>query len=343
MTAAGPTFSGNRAVTQKFGEVPSTHFGGWNRGDLWVLGLVGNKALIISEDKELILNDRTSNRSPKLVSFERGLLGRFAICDWSEVGVIGVESAITDELECRSVDLVAPRLDGGLDDSATSTSEFGRSYRRIHLKFLRGFHRREDVNGVDQTVIVVQAVQNEVVGLRSQSVDGQRCAAGLRVAKGLSVVADARGLVAVGATSYAGGQKGELREVTSVQRQVCDLVNLNNLANGRGRRIRKRHSGSDFNCLSYFAGLQSGAELLLFRDVQEKILYFRLEGGGLDLHVIGSAHHGGNRINALGVRRRRIDLIGGSVRRRNRGIGDYGTLNVRHRPLNAPGVSLSKK
>ena len=58
------------------------------------------------------------------------------------------------------------------DDQSTATpAELCRRNTGIYLEFLCSFHRREKENDVLQTVIVVDTVKDEVVRLRTGTVD----------------------------------------------------------------------------------------------------------------------------------------------------------------------------
>jgi hypothetical protein len=85
------------------------------------------------------------------------------------VGVC-VEQTGAPELERRAMNSIDSRFDRGLRDGAAGASKFCWSRTRIHAKFLRTFDIREKVKRIHQRLIVVDAVENIVVGLRPKPV-----------------------------------------------------------------------------------------------------------------------------------------------------------------------------
>ena len=85
--------------------------------------------------------------------------------------------------------LVGTGLDCGVDDAAAGTSELGRGDVGFDAELLNGVRSGEEDNSVDQRFVVVEAVEQKVVCLRTKSVDRQSGAAAIVVAIGFGVAA----------------------------------------------------------------------------------------------------------------------------------------------------------
>ena len=98
--------------------------------------------------------------------------------------VVGVQHVVAEEFEHVAVKVIRARLDLRADDRAHEVAELGRSVLRDLVELLNGVHARRIAHQVVRHLVVVHAVQNEVVGLLAVAVDVRPSAAGRRLAVG---------------------------------------------------------------------------------------------------------------------------------------------------------------
>ena len=203
-----------RSLAEQLGEVAGTHSGGGDIDDFRIERSVFSRSLVIAEEEELVLEDRDAECAAEGVALERQ--------DGSEAGALeaivgaGVEERRTGKLECGAVNGIRARLDGVLDDGSACTAELGRRGGSIDAELLRAFEIGKELECVDEGFVVVDAVQNEVVGLRTEAVGGEGPAARGAVAKRFGIAVDSGGGVAIVAAGDAGGEQGEAGEVAAV-------------------------------------------------------------------------------------------------------------------------------
>ncbi len=110
--------------------------------------------LIIQEEKCLVLVDRATQRSAKLVQIE--LLRRL-----SEV-LIGIELGVAEELKQRSVPLVRSGLGRHQNSGPGALTVFSRVFIGEDLEFLDVVDRREDRDTAFIQLVVIVAVEQPV-------------------------------------------------------------------------------------------------------------------------------------------------------------------------------------
>ncbi len=145
------------------------------------------------------------------------------------------------------MNLVGAGLDGGLNDGAAGAAELGRGGGGVDAEFLGAVEIGEELERVDEGFVVVDAVEDEVVGLRAETVGGKRAAAGGAVAEGFRVAVDAGSGVAVVAAGDAGGEQGEAGEVPAVEGELGDLAAFDGFTDGGGVGVDQGRGAGDFN------------------------------------------------------------------------------------------------
>ena len=93
------------------------------------------------------------------------------------------------------MEAVGSRLDGGVDDAALKIAELGRSVARDQVELLNSIRRRRVTQQVVRNLVIVHAVQQEVVRLLAVAVD-QRTAS---IPTGIVAVIKAAGIGGDGA------------------------------------------------------------------------------------------------------------------------------------------------
>ena len=136
-------------------------------------------SLVVGKTEELVLPNCSAHRAAELRLPENDGSGL-------PIGLGGTETAAAEQKR-GTMQGVASRLDAGLQNRAAALAELCGRNAGVDLEFLDRLCRREEDNAVDESVVVVDAVEDEIVGLRTQAVCRQGRAAGLRVAEGLGV------------------------------------------------------------------------------------------------------------------------------------------------------------
>jgi hypothetical protein len=106
------------------------------------------------------------------------------------------EALATVELEGRAMDGVRAGLDGALYNCAAGTAELRGRDTCGDAELLGCIDRRKEDEGIDQRLVVVDAVEQEVVRLRPEAIHRQSASPALGVAVGLRVSLRAIGIVA---------------------------------------------------------------------------------------------------------------------------------------------------
>ena len=149
--------------------------------------------------------------------------------------VVGVELVVAQELEDAAVELVRAGLDLQVHDAAERAAELGRVGARLQLELVERVDAREDHDGLEPGLVVVDAVEHVVVVARTLAVGRER----RRGAPGEAAGAvDVRAGVAA---QHAGHRAREAHEVAAVERQRLDL--LLDYRRGPGPRTTSGASG----------------------------------------------------------------------------------------------------
>ena len=106
------------------------------------------------------------------------------------------------------------------------------SHAGLDAKLVNRVSRRKENDGVDQGFVVVNSIEDEIVVLGTQAIDGKGGAASFAVAEGFRVAACARRRGVGHAASDVGFESGELREIAAVEGQLGDLTALHDDTNG---------------------------------------------------------------------------------------------------------------
>ena len=170
-------------------------------------------ALVVGEEEGLVLEHRAADGAAELVLLELGLGASGAVVE----EVVGVERVVAVELEAAATQAVGPGLDLQVHDAAERPAEFGRVGRRLQLELVERIHAREDDDGLQPGLVVVDAVEHVVVVARPLAVgrEGRRRAP-REAARAVDVGAG-------DAAQDAGDRSRQADEVAAVERQRFDL------------------------------------------------------------------------------------------------------------------------
>src|SRR4029077_14154753 len=87
------------------------------------------KTFVVSKEENLVLDDRPTEGDSVLI------LPQFALLAALEV-IGGIQLVVAEELPGTSMELVRPRLDGGVQHSSTRPAELSTEIRGLYFEFL---------------------------------------------------------------------------------------------------------------------------------------------------------------------------------------------------------------
>src|SRR5581483_8162736 len=90
--------------------------------------------------------------------------------------VVCVQLVVTKELEYVAMESVGAALGADTDDAAHKVAELGRGILRDHVEFLNGINAWGIAHRILRDLIVIHAIEQEVIGLFTIAID-QRTAA----------------------------------------------------------------------------------------------------------------------------------------------------------------------
>ena len=112
---------------------------------------------------------RTTQHHSPLVLTKRGLAGTARIPE----EVVGVELVVAEELEERTVKFIGSRLEGHGDVCPGTGAEFRRRDIRLHPEFPDGVDGRLSAECLEEQIVILNAVQREVVDVRAVAADAE--------------------------------------------------------------------------------------------------------------------------------------------------------------------------
>src|SRR5437879_1675063 len=104
---------------------------------------------------------------------------------------------------------VGSGLERGHDDGSSGAAELSGSHAGLDAKLVNRVSRRKENDGVDQGFVVVNSIEDEIVVLGTQAIDGKGGAASFAVAEGFRVAACARRRGVGHAASDVGFESGD--------------------------------------------------------------------------------------------------------------------------------------
>ena len=190
-------------------------------------------------------NYGSAERSPELI------LAKLSFAQSARIfkEIRSIKLVVSEEFPERSMEVVGPGPDGGVQNSASGTAEFSAEAIGLDLELRNGVNRWThnkvcSIEEVDQLDVVVDTVEQIVVLRRTQTVRGE-AATGTQTASVLLILSDTC---------------GELREeskVAPIERQHIDGLFSDYLSNRSILRLQGRWHLVDDNGFRGLTGLQS--------------------------------------------------------------------------------------
>ena len=205
----------------------------WHRGHCCHPGerLAHPRAFIAAEDEQPVSNERAAERRPELIALElRDVPGRVV-----EI-VARVEGGVPVELVGRASPPVGAAPGHEIELAAGAPAVLRGIVGGLHLELLDGVHRRHHDDLVDVEVVVVDAVEQEVVGLLPRPVDAHGSALG-------------RVLRSFRRQQRAGHERGKLEEVTAIEGKADDPLVVDDGADRGHVGLDERHDLGDGDLL----------------------------------------------------------------------------------------------
>src|SRR5262249_29233337 len=160
------------------------------------------RAFVVAEEKRAVFKNRASQGESELVA----LISRVGLIGRGEE-IARVEDLVAKEFIGRAVNPISPRFQNDVDLRARAASERSVVCAGQDLEFADRVDRRFDAEGVELRVYVVDAVEQEVVGVLARAVDVECEIAAHRTGGALS---GRRG---------PGREQAQLQKVPAVERQ----------------------------------------------------------------------------------------------------------------------------
>src|SRR5580658_8122985 len=178
--------------------------------------------LAIDEEEGFVLANWTANGTAKLVQielFRRG--GEEAL---------GIERSVAQKLEQRSVKVVGPGFCGDQHGRSGAGPVLGGVVVSQNLEFLNVIDRGKSSDAAGSQFVVVHTIQDPVGAVGTRAANGEREGA----ARG-DLAAGSRSEKAIGVRlrRCSGSESGELNEIAAIQRELGDLLRVDDLAEGR--------------------------------------------------------------------------------------------------------------
>ena len=164
--------------------------------------------------------DRTAEYRTPLVLPKRGLPSAAGIPE----KVIGVELVVAQEFKKGSVECVGSRLEGHGHVGAGPRTELGGGDVRLDPEFLDGVDGGFGAERLKEHIVVLDAVQREVVDVGTVAVHAE--------------VMPARNGEQLAAGYRAGHQQNQVRVASAVQRQANDALIIDNRPDGGVRGVQ---------------------------------------------------------------------------------------------------------
>src|SRR5882762_3953421 len=135
--------------------------------------MVETSTLKVTKEEQLVLNDwpadGTAIQIPAQLGCWKDTLRRtFA---QAVLPLIGVENVVPEELENVAVKAVGAGFDGGVHDPALKVPEFSGGVLGNEIELLNGVGGRSEAEAILRNLVVVDAVEQEIVSLLAVSVD----------------------------------------------------------------------------------------------------------------------------------------------------------------------------
>ena len=127
--------------------------------------------LPIKEEKQFVLDDRATNRAAEHVPAEFVFWDRFAWPQEPVLPLVGVQLIVAKEFPQGAVERIRPRPDRCVDNAALIVAELGGCVLGDEIEFLNRIRRWRIAHEVIRDLVVVYAIENEIIGLLAVPVD----------------------------------------------------------------------------------------------------------------------------------------------------------------------------
>src|ERR1700722_240835 len=127
--------------------------------------------LIVGEKEQLVFPHRTTEGAAEHVPAQAAAGQEVSWSVELVLPLVGVENVVAEELPRGAMELIGARFDGCVDDAALEIAEFSRSIGGNEVEFLDGVGRGGNGQIVFRSLVVIHAVENEVIRLLAVAVD----------------------------------------------------------------------------------------------------------------------------------------------------------------------------
>ena len=283
------------------------------------------QALVIHEDEQFVLPDGAAEGAAELVPAD----GRTEILSDRPIPrpVIGVEYVVAEVLKRIAVVLVGARFDHHVDDAALEIAELGRGVVGDHVEFRDGVGIRLIARQIIRRLVIIHAIQQEVITLFPVAVDVRSAAAG-----GAHSTRESRRV----RRGDARRQQCQRDRVPADLRDVGDGVRADHRPDLCRFGLQQRGFGRNRNRLGESANLHWYIQTCALIDLESQCRFRRrLEAFGLDFQRIGAHRNARERVDPVFVGFRGPFRAAIQVLRRYRSADNGASRGVGHPPSDA--------
>src|SRR5215813_4909107 len=135
--------------------------------------MIQTSSLVVAEEEQLVLDDRPANRASEHVPTQLRCCNHPIRSPYSQtvLPLIRVEDVVAEVLEGVAMERIRARLDRRVDDAALVVSEFRGRILSNQIEFLNRIRRWSQAQAVFGNLVVVQSIEQEVIGLLAVPVD----------------------------------------------------------------------------------------------------------------------------------------------------------------------------
>ena len=275
------------------------------------------QAFVISEPERSVLDQRSADRGAELVALPLRLRGAERVRE----EIVRVQRIVAEELVDAAANRIGAGFDDGVDDRSRAAAELGRVSVRLNLEFLQRLDRRLHelhVLAAERVRVgdVIDAVEQEDIVERAVAV---------HVEHALEVHARQPR----GAREHAGREQRQLVVVAAIERQLDDLLLIDDRSARRRDGVEQRRGADDLDRFGELTRLQRDVDPRHLRDLQSYPRPHRLlESRHLHGHRVVTGTKAGNHVGALAIRGGSGDDAGLHVRHRHGGVRHDGAAAV---------------
>ena len=210
----------------------------------WV---IKTSTLIISKEEQLVLDDRAAYGTTEQIPAQGGSRNDASRCSLAQavLPLISVELVVAEELKEIATQTIGARLEGGVNNPAVIVPKIRRGVLGNKVELSDRVRRGRVASKIFGCLVVVDTVQQEIVGLFTVAIDVGTTALFGKVCAGVHALRIDR--------DGAWGKKRQLDKVTSSERKIVVGFGVDDGADLRVLGLQNGRGAGDLDGLSHLA------------------------------------------------------------------------------------------